>query len=156
MIRSSFRHLHANPKAPPPLKTTYVFWKSIWLRSSGSPVEIHLHGTGHIQPRLQSVMDTHCHCRFTILSALLLVSIRGLFLPLFLQFCWRAYPLSAARQGMLSGWAAVILFMLSMPVIIRCFTEQKFLCSCSYIAFSFFVPALACFFGGVFQIAAGF
>ncbi len=146
----------------------------------GSTVCIHLHGTGHIQPRLQSVMDSHCHslmrrcavphdraflCKnnismdressllyglqsmnmkkgnyiigkflsnlsmltvmwlFVMLGAALMlpfrfpdqplpfydfisplsVSIRGLFLPLLLQSCWRAYPLSAARQGMLSG-----------------------------------------------------
>ena len=40
-----------------------------------------------------------------------------------------------------------MLFMLSAPVAIRCFMEQKLLCLCCYIVFSFFVPALACFLG---------
>ena len=62
--------------------------------------------------------------------------------------CFVTIKSSLVRQMIYSYlWAAVILFMLSMPAIIRCFGEQKFLCSCSYIAFSFFVPALACFLG---------
>ena len=70
--------------------------------------------------------------------------------------CFVTIKSSLVRQMVYSYlWAAVILFMLSLPVIVRCFAEQKILCSCSYIAFSFFVPALACFWG-VFQIAAGF
>lgn len=62
--------------------------------------------------------------------------------------CFVTIKFSLVRQMAYSYlWGVVILFMLSMPVIIRCFAEQKFLCSCSYIAFSFFVPALACFLG---------
>ena len=62
--------------------------------------------------------------------------------------CFVTIKFSLVRQAVYSYlWAVVILFMLSMPAIIRCFGEQKFLCSCSYIAFSFFVPALACFLG---------
>ena len=71
--------------------------------------------------------------------------------------CFVTIKSSLVRQMIYSYlWAAVILFMISMPAIIRCFGEQKFLCSCSYIAFSFFIPALGLFFRGVFQIAAGF
>ena len=36
-------------------------------------------------------------------SVPLSASVRGLFLSLLLQSCWRAYPLSAARPGMLPG-----------------------------------------------------
>lgn len=62
--------------------------------------------------------------------------------------CFVTIKSSLVRQMVYSYlWAAVILFMLSLPVIVRCFAEQKILCSCSYIAFSFFVPALACFLG---------
>ena len=62
--------------------------------------------------------------------------------------CFVTIKSSLVRQMVYSYlWAAVILFMLSLPVIVRCFVEQKILCSCSYIAFSFFVPALACFLG---------
>ena len=62
--------------------------------------------------------------------------------------CFVTIKSSLVRQMVYSYlWAAVILFMLSLPVIVRCFAEQKFLCSCSYIAFSFFVPTLACFLG---------
>lgn len=62
--------------------------------------------------------------------------------------CFVTIKSSLVRQMVYSYlWAAVILFMLSLPVIARCFVEQKILCSCSYIAFSFFVPALACFLG---------
>ena len=62
--------------------------------------------------------------------------------------CFVTIKSSLVRQMIYSYlWAAVILFMISMPAIIRCFGEQKFLCSCSYIAFSFFIPALACFLG---------
>ena len=62
--------------------------------------------------------------------------------------CFVTIKSSLVRQMVYSYlWTAVILFMLSLPVIVRCFAEQKILCSCSYIAFSFFVPALACFLG---------
>ena len=62
--------------------------------------------------------------------------------------CFVTIKSSLVRQMVYSYlWAAVILFMLSLPVIVRCFVEQKILCSCSHIAFSFFVPALACFLG---------
>ena len=62
--------------------------------------------------------------------------------------CFVTIKSSLVRQMAYSYlWGVVILFMLSLPAIIRCFAEQKILCSCSYIAFSFFVPALACFLG---------
>lgn len=37
--------------------------------------------------------------------------------------------------------------VLSVPVIIRCLTTQNYACSLGYIAFSLFIPALACFLG---------
>ena len=62
--------------------------------------------------------------------------------------CFVTIKSSLVRQMVYSYlWTAVILFMLFLPVIVRCFAEQKILCSCSYIALSFFVPALACFLG---------
>ena len=62
--------------------------------------------------------------------------------------CFMTMRFSLAWQALYCYlWGAVILFILSAPVAIRCFMEQKFLCSCCYIAFSFFVPALACFLG---------
>ncbi len=55
---------------------------------------------------------------------------------------------SLARQMVFSYlWGVVMLFMLSVPAVIRCLMEQKFLCSYCYIVFSLFVPALACFLG---------
>ncbi len=62
--------------------------------------------------------------------------------------CFVAIKFSLVRQMAYSYlWGVVILFMLSAPVAIRCFMEQKFLCSFCYIVFSLFVPALACFSG---------
>lgn len=37
--------------------------------------------------------------------------------------------------------------VLSIPIIMRCLITQNYVCSLGYIAFSFFVPALACFLG---------
>lgn len=55
---------------------------------------------------------------------------------------------SLVRQTVYSYlWGTVVLLMLSGPVVIRCFMEQKLLCAFCYIIFSFFVPALACFLG---------
>lgn len=42
---------------------------------------------------------------------------------------------------------AMTLLILSAPIIIRCFMERNLLNSLCYIAFSIFVPALACFLG---------
>lgn len=62
--------------------------------------------------------------------------------------CFMTIRFSLVRQMAYSYlWGTVILFMLSVPVAIRCFMEQKFLCSCCYIVFSIFIPALACFLG---------
>ena len=62
--------------------------------------------------------------------------------------CFMTMRFSLAWQALYCYlWGAVILFILSAPVAIRCFMEQKFLCSCCYIVFSLFVPALACFLG---------
>ena len=61
-----------------------------------------------------------------------------------------AYADSPAFEILLFAYSfdgVVILFMLSAPAAIRCFLEQKFLCSFCYIVFSLFVPALACFSG---------
>lgn len=48
-------------------------------------------------------------------------------------------------------WGTITLFALSTPAIIRNFIAQNFLCSLSYIAFSMFIPALACFLGEYFK-----
>lgn len=48
-------------------------------------------------------------------------------------------------------WGTITLFALSIPAIIRNFIAQNFLCSLSYIAFSMFIPALACFLGEYFK-----
>lgn len=62
--------------------------------------------------------------------------------------CFVTIRFSLARQAVYSYlWGVVMLFMISAPVAVRCFMEQKFLCSCCYIVFSLFVPALACFLG---------
>lgn len=44
-------------------------------------------------------------------------------------------------------WGAIALIILSAPIIIRCLIEEKIFDSFCYIAFSFFIPALACFCG---------
>ena len=44
-------------------------------------------------------------------------------------------------------WGAVILLVLSAPVIIRCLIERNLFHALCYIAFSIFVPAFACFSG---------
>lgn len=44
-------------------------------------------------------------------------------------------------------WGAMTLLILSAPVIIRCFIEKNLFNVLCYIAFSIFVPALACFLG---------
>ena len=62
--------------------------------------------------------------------------------------CFMTIKFSLVRQTVYSYlWGVVILFMLSAPVVTRCFVGQKYLCSYSYIVFSLFVPALACFLG---------
>jgi len=62
--------------------------------------------------------------------------------------CFVTIKFSLVRQMAYSYlWGVVLLFMLSAPVAIRCFMEQRFLCSFCYIVFSLFVPALACFSG---------
>lgn len=62
--------------------------------------------------------------------------------------CFVTIRFSLVRQAVYSYlWGVVMLFMISAPVAVRCFMEQKFLCSCCYIVFSLFVPALACFLG---------
>lgn len=48
-------------------------------------------------------------------------------------------------------WGTIILLVLSMPVIIRNRIAQNFLYSLSYMAFSIFIPALACFMGEYFK-----
>lgn len=48
-------------------------------------------------------------------------------------------------------WGTVILLVLSAPVIIRTFISHNYLYSLSYIAFSVFIPALACFMGEYFK-----
>lgn len=48
-------------------------------------------------------------------------------------------------------WGTITLFALSAPAVIRNFIAQNFLCSLSYIAFSMFIPALACFLGEYFK-----
>lgn len=44
-------------------------------------------------------------------------------------------------------WGTITLLVLSAPAIIRNLIAQNFLCSFSYIVFSAFIPALACFLG---------
>ncbi len=62
--------------------------------------------------------------------------------------CFVTIKFSLVRQAVYSYlWGTVILLILSAPVVIRCFVEQKFLCLFCYIVFSLFVPALACCLG---------
>jgi len=61
---------------------------------------------------------------------------------------FKTIQFSLVRQMLYSFlWGVAALLVLSAPVIIRCISERYFLCSLSYIVFSFFIPALACCLG---------